>query len=99
MVFLKQHDVIHEKLQMIRGMLQTLFPLVKAAAINIHDSAQFFNRKLSGQLHYDLEFLLFKEMYSLPAPSPFTSYPFFARASLTLARMSSSISSSLDIAL
>ena len=38
-------------------------------------------------------------MYSLFAPAPFTSYPFFALNSFALAIISSFINSSLDIAI
>ena len=63
-------------------LLKALFPLIKATPVHAHDSAQFLDWGLCRQFHYDFVFLLFKEKYSLFTPSPFTSYPFFARASL-----------------
>ena len=78
-------------------MLQSLFPFVKATAVNTQYSAKVFYAEGSREFKNYFEFLLFKGMNSLFAPTPFTSYPFFARNSFAFARISSLISSSFDI--
>ena len=78
-------------------MLQTLFPFVEAAAINIQHFTKMFYAECPGKFKDYFKFLLLKGTNSLLAPTPFTSYPFFARSSFAFAMMSSLMSSSFDM--
>ena len=85
-VFLKQQDIADEGSCPFRRVRETLFPAVKAAALDAHGFTEQFYRELSRQLHDYLVFLL---PYRTTVPSPFTSYPFFSLASVIRALMSS----------
>lgn len=79
MVFLKQKNIADKGSCPVGRIRETLFPAVKAAALDAHDFAEQLYWEFSRQLHDYLVFLL---PYRITVPSPFTSYPFFSRASV-----------------
>ena len=81
MVFFKQSNIRPQAFHPIRRIGHSLFPGVKAASGDIHCLAKPCNRIFSCQFKNHLVFLLSKFGNSLSTPTPFTSYPFFARAS------------------
>jgi len=85
-VFLKQQDVADEGSCPVGWIGEMLFPTVKAAALDTHGFTDQLYRKFSRQLH---DHLVFPLPYRITVPSPFTSYPFFSRASVIRALTSS----------
>ena len=86
MVFLKQMDISDKVFRPCGWIGQMFLPTVKAASKDTHRFTEKLYWKLSGKLHDYLVFLL---PYRITVPSPFTSYPFFSRASVIRALTSS----------
>lgn len=94
----EQLHIVHKPYKAFRRMLKTLLPLIEAAPVHPDDRTDPLDGKVKGKLKNYFVFLFFKEMYSLFCPSPFTSYPFFARRMFACARISALISSSFVMA-
>ena len=86
MVFLKQQDVADEGSCSVGRIGEMLLPAVKAAALDAHGFTEQLYREFSRQFY---DHLVFPLPYRITVPSPFTSYPFFSRASVILAFTSS----------
>lgn len=82
MVFLEQLNIADKVLCPLGWIGKMFLPTVKTASEDTHGFTQQFYRKLSGKLH---DYLVFPLSYRITVPSPFTSYPFFNRASAILA--------------
>ena len=72
MILLEKQKIVYEGFGSVARVCQPFVPLVKAAAANTHARTEQFNAKLCREFIYYFEFLLFKGMNSLFAPSPFT---------------------------
>ena len=91
MVFLEQKNIADQISGPFGWIGKMLLPTVETASENAHGFAEQFYRERSGQFHDHLVFLL---PYRITVPSPFTSYPFFSRASVIRAFTSSWINCS-----